>query len=106
MSLANIMNLTANMTDPDKIIRNMDVTGYFGEFLIYGGFFVVLFALENRLDKFSKRLAVASMICFVPAVMFYAVDFLSRPALLRIILGLIVSMIYLFVETTKESLYG
>lgn len=108
MSLANIQNLTANMTNPDTIIKSMDVTGSWGEFFLYGLFLTITFALSSHLDKFSKRVSVAGVICFILAVPMYAMSIdgyrlISQVTLLRILFVMVLSLVWLFIDTQKQE---
>lgn len=107
MGLSTIMNLTQNMTNPDAIIQSMDVTGLWGEFFLLGIFIVMLFAPYNIIPKFSKRLAVSSLITFALSTMAYAVEFngyrmIDKSSFLLSLFVMIGSIIYLYIDTKKD----
>lgn len=96
MTVAEIMNLVNNMTTPDSIIEGLDVTGVWGDALVYTSFLVVVFATADRYPKISFRLAMATFSSTVLGVLLFTIGLCSVTALLRSMVGLVVSIIYLY----------
>jgi len=100
MALAEIMNLTQNMTSPNAIIQGANVTGYWFEAFLYGMIVIIIFATGELqiYNRFSKRVAVASFLPFVVGTGFFASTLISYTAYFRLIILVIISIIYLYVD--------
>lgn len=104
MGLDEIINRTNSMTDPDKVITGLNVTGMFGDAMVYCVFAVIFFASSFVLDRYSKRLTYAGLISSVIAVGLFAVDFLMVETLYRVLVATCVGFVWMWFDSRKSRL--